>query len=141
MKAKAVSYLRVSGKGQVKGDGFPRQRKAVANYASSHRIEIVEEFTDAGVSGTKELEDRDGLTALMARVGSNGVGLVLVESASRLARDLMVGEIILRELAKLGVQVIAAPRARIGAPARQPGRRRCATDRARAGRRLGRERE
>ncbi len=31
--AKAVSYLRVSGKGQVDGDGFPRQRETIARYA------------------------------------------------------------------------------------------------------------
>ena len=27
---KVFAYLRVSGKGQVKGDGFPRQRAAIA---------------------------------------------------------------------------------------------------------------
>ena len=30
---KAFSYLRVSGKGQVDGDGFPRQRSVIAAYA------------------------------------------------------------------------------------------------------------
>jgi DNA invertase Pin-like site-specific DNA recombinase len=44
----------------------------------------------------------------MARIRSNGVRLVLVERADRLARDLMVGEVLLAEFRKLGVTVIAA---------------------------------
>ena len=44
----------------------------------------------------------------MARMRSNGVRLVLVERADRLARDLMVGEVLLAEFRKLGVTVIAA---------------------------------
>lgn len=44
----------------------------------------------------------------MARIRSNGIRLVLVERADRLARDLMVSEILLAEFHKLGVQVVAA---------------------------------
>jgi DNA invertase Pin-like site-specific DNA recombinase len=36
MKTPAVSYLRVRGKGQVEGDGFPRQREAIARFAKRH---------------------------------------------------------------------------------------------------------
>jgi DNA invertase Pin-like site-specific DNA recombinase len=105
----AFSYLRVSGRGQIRKGGFPRQRDAIAEYAKANRIRILAEFRDEGVSGTKELQDRDGLADLMAKLQTNGpVDLVLVENASRLARDLMVGEIILRELAKRGAKVIAA---------------------------------
>src|SRR5450759_1925822 len=105
---KALSYLRVSGKGQIDGDGLPRQRAAIARYAKVNGVEVVDEFTDAGVSGTKELEHRDGLSDLMASIRSNGTRLVLVERADRLARDLMVSEVLLGEFRKLGVQVIAA---------------------------------
>jgi DNA invertase Pin-like site-specific DNA recombinase len=105
---KAVSYLRVSGKGQIDGDGFPRQRDAIARYAKSHGVELVAEYTDRGVSGTKELDARDGLSDLMARLRSNGIDLVLVERADRLARDLMVSEVILSEFRKLNVKVVAA---------------------------------
>lgn len=104
----AVSYLRVSGRGQADGDGFPRQRAAVERYARAHRVDLVHEFQDAGVSGTRELEGRPGLAALLDRVESNGVRLVLVERADRLARDLMVSEVILGQFRRLGVQVIAA---------------------------------
>lgn len=105
---KAVSYLRVSGKGQIDGDGFPRQREAIQGYAKRHGLEIVDEYRDEGVSGTRELENREGLRDLITRVRSNGVRTVLLENATRLARDLMVSEVILREFRDLGVQVIAA---------------------------------
>jgi DNA invertase Pin-like site-specific DNA recombinase len=106
MPTKAVSYLRVSGKGQIDGDGFPRQREAVQRYAKAHRLAIVDEFTDGGVSGKNELADRPGLGLLIFRIEQNGVRVVLVETAMRLARDLMVGEIILERFRKLGVKVI-----------------------------------
>jgi len=51
--------------------------------------------------------DRPGLTDLFVAVKANGVRLVLVERSDRLARDLMVGEIILSEFRTLGVRVIA----------------------------------
>jgi DNA invertase Pin-like site-specific DNA recombinase len=58
---KALSYLRVSGKGQVEGDGFPRQREAIARYAKTAGVEVVEEFRDEGVSGTKREARGPGL--------------------------------------------------------------------------------
>ena len=108
VKTKALSYLRVSGKGQVEGHGFERQREAIARYAKASHVDVVEEFRDEGVSGTKELVDRDGLAALIDRIESNGVRLVLVERADRLARDLLVGEIILGQFRRLGVRVVEA---------------------------------
>ena len=106
--AKAVSYLRCSGLGQVDGDTWDRQTAAITKYAKHHGIEVVDEFRDAGVSGTKDLDNRPGLAALLDRVESNGVKIVLVENATRLARDLMVGEVILQQLTNAGCKVIAA---------------------------------
>ncbi len=104
----ALAYLRVSGCGQVNGDGFPRQREAVRGYAKARGIEIIDEFRDEGVSGSKDLDDREGLSDLFARIRSNGVRLIVIERTDRLARDLMVGEVLLAEFRKLGVTVIAA---------------------------------
>lgn len=103
---RAVSYLRVSGKGQVSGDGFPRQRAAVKRYAKRARLDLVAEYRDEGVSGTNELTDRPGLAALLDHLESNGVRVVIVERADRLARDLIVSEIILSQLRDRGVQVL-----------------------------------
>ena len=59
------------------------------------------------MSCTKDLDNRPGLAALLDRVESNGVKIVLVENATRLARDLMVGEVILQQLTSAGCKVIA----------------------------------
>ena len=90
------------------GDTWDRQSAAITKYAKHHVLEVVDEFRDAGVSGTKDLDNRPGLAALLDRVESNGVKIVLVENATRLARDLMVGEVILQQLTNAGCQVIAA---------------------------------
>lgn len=39
---KAFGYLRVSGKGQVPGDGFPRQKVAIKAYADAQGIKITD---------------------------------------------------------------------------------------------------
>jgi DNA invertase Pin-like site-specific DNA recombinase len=104
----AVSYLRVSGRGQLRGDGFPRQRDAINRFAKANGYRLLEEFRDEGISGTRELDDRPGLAALLDRVEHNHVRVVLVENASRLARDLMVQEVVLSQFRKIGVSVVAA---------------------------------
>ncbi len=104
-KKTAFSYLRVSGKGQVKGDGFARQRAAVQAYARAHRLRVLEEYQDK-VTGTKELADRAGLAALLDRAEHNGASIVLVERADRLARDVLVGEVILGQFRDQGIKVI-----------------------------------
>jgi DNA invertase Pin-like site-specific DNA recombinase len=103
---KAVSYVRVSGKGQADGDGPERQRQAIARFAKSSGLLVVEEYSDLGVSGTKELADRPGLARLLDRIESNGVRVVVVERADRVARDLMVQEVIVGQFAKLGARII-----------------------------------
>ncbi len=103
---KAVSYLRVSGLGQVEGDGFTRQRECIAMRADALGLTIVDEYRDEGVSGSTSLAEREGLSALFDRVLSNGVRVVLVEKSDRLARDLIAGELILREFRNAGVRVV-----------------------------------
>ena len=103
-----MSYLRVSGKGQIRGHGLTRQRDRIARFAKASRTEIVDEFADRGVSGTNELAHRKGLAALLDRLETNGIRIVLVESADRLARDLMVQEVILSQFRIAGVAVLTA---------------------------------
>ena len=107
-KTQALSYVRVSGRGQADGDGPERQRVAIGRFAKSSGLTIVEEYCDIGVSGTKELADRPGLAALLDHLESNGVRVVVVERADRLARDLMVQEVIVGQFTKLGVRLLTA---------------------------------
>lgn len=106
MQTKALSYLRISSVGQTEGDGFDRQRDIIQRYARGQGIKIIQEFTDS-VSGNKETPDRPGLSALLQTIASNGVHLILVEKADRFARDLIVSEMLLAEIRKVGCHVIA----------------------------------
>jgi DNA invertase Pin-like site-specific DNA recombinase len=107
-RAKALSYLRVSGKGQIGGDGFPRQRGTIAAFAAASGLDLVDEFRDEGVSGTLGLADRPGLTALLEAAMAGGIETVLVEKADRLARDLVESELLLRTLREHEIRVIEA---------------------------------
>jgi len=104
----AYGYVRVSGKGQIGGHGPERQRAAIKRYAKAHKLRLVEFFTDAGVSGTNELADRPGLGRLLHAVETNGVRTVLIERLDRLARDLVVQELIVADLRKHDVELISA---------------------------------
>lgn len=104
----AVAYLRVSGQGQVEGDGFPRQRESIDRFARLSRFQVVGEFRDEGVSGTRELQNRPGLAEVLEGAENEGIGVVIVERADRLARDLMVSEVILEQFRKAGVRVLTA---------------------------------
>src|ERR1700679_4234672 len=101
--ATAYAYLRVSGKGQIAGDGFPRQREAIQRYADANGITIVKEFTEEGVTGTADWEDRPSFAEMMAVLMSNGTQTVLVENLSRLARDLMIQESIIADFKRKGL--------------------------------------
>ncbi|MSV29200.1 MAG: recombinase family protein [Bryobacterales bacterium] len=104
---KAHAYLRVSGKGQIEGDGFPRQLKAVREYAATHDLQIVRVFREEGVSGTTDSMDRPAWSELMTVLHANGVRTIVIERLDRLARDLMVQETIIADLQKNGFDLIS----------------------------------
>lgn len=104
----AVTYVRVSGKGQADGDGPERQRQSILRFAKAKHLTLVQEFADLGVSGAAELADRPGLAALIDRLESNGIKTVIVERADRLARSLMVQEVVLDQFARIGARVLTA---------------------------------
>jgi DNA invertase Pin-like site-specific DNA recombinase len=104
---KAHAYLRVSGKGQVEGDGFTRQLKAIREYAAAHDIKIVKVYREEGVSGTVDSAERPAWVELMTALHANGVRTILIERLDRLARDLMVQETIIADLRRNGFALIS----------------------------------
>ena len=104
----AVAYYRTSSAAGVDGDSEERQRQAVKAYAKSARLKIVGEFYDAAVSGADTLDMRPGFSELMASLGSSGANKIIVETANRFARDLLVQETGWRWLQRRGVELIAA---------------------------------
>src|SRR5271157_5232555 len=109
-RTKAVAYLRTSSAANVGADkdSETRQRKAITSYAKAARIEIIEEFYDPAVSGADPIETRPGFNRLLNRIEGNGVRTVIVEDASRFARDLMTQELGILSLITLGVRVLTA---------------------------------
>jgi DNA invertase Pin-like site-specific DNA recombinase len=91
-KKSAVAYYRTSSASNVgeDKDSQKRQRDAVASYAKRHKLEIVREFYDAAVSGADHVQTRDGFNAMLDYMLGNGARVVLVENASRFARDIAV---------------------------------------------------
>jgi DNA invertase Pin-like site-specific DNA recombinase len=91
----AVAYLRTSSAANVgrDKDSERRQRKAIESFARSDKIVIVDWFNDPAVSGADPIETRPGFAGLLDRIEGNGVRIVLVEDASRFARDLVAQEL------------------------------------------------
>ena len=106
----AVAYIRTSSAANVGADkdSDKRQRAAIEGYAKRAGFILVDEFNDAAVSGADPIETRPGFAALLDRIEGNGVRVVIVEDASRFARELMTQELGILALIQRGVRVLTA---------------------------------
>src|SRR6202048_671165 len=106
---KAVAYFRTSSETNVGGDKdtLKRQREAIAKYAGAAGYHVIAEYADDGVKGADPVDQRPGFAAMMKHIASNGVRTILVETASRFARDLIVQETGRRFLEDAGITLIA----------------------------------
>jgi DNA invertase Pin-like site-specific DNA recombinase len=109
-KPTAVAYIRTSSAANVGADkdSDKRQRIAIEAFAKQAGCALVGEFADPGVSGADHLEDRPGFAALLDRIEANGVRTLIVEDASRFARELVTQELGIIALIKRGVRVLTA---------------------------------
>jgi DNA invertase Pin-like site-specific DNA recombinase len=109
-RKQAIGYLRTSSAANV-GEGKDseqRQRLAIEHFAKRAGYDVVDWFYDAATSGADRIDARPGFSALLARIAGNGARSVIVETANRFARDLMVQEVGFAMLRDLGVSLIAA---------------------------------
>jgi len=104
-----VAYLRVSTESQVDGFGLQVQERACRSWAKANGHRIVATYKDAGVSGTKDIADRPGLSEAIAqlRPPPRATGLV-VARLDRLARALHVQESVLQVVWRSGGSVFTA---------------------------------
>ncbi len=105
---RAFSYLRVSDKSQIEGDGFPRQRAAISKHAKQFGLEIVHEYAEQGMTGDSSWSDRPAFQEMVSAILDNGVRTIVVENLTRLARAYVVQDAILVFLASKKVTLISA---------------------------------
>jgi DNA invertase Pin-like site-specific DNA recombinase len=89
---KAIGYMRTSSAVNVgpDKDSEKRQRAAIESYAKQAGFEVVDWYYDAAISGSDPIIERPGFKAMLERIASNGVRVIVVESPDRFARDLAV---------------------------------------------------
>jgi len=89
---KAVAYYRTSSAANVGNDkdSKKRQQEAIEGFAKANGYDVIEGFYDAAVSGADPIEARPGFGEMLAYLRSNGARIILVENASRFARDHIV---------------------------------------------------
>jgi len=99
----AIAYLRTSSATNVGADkdSDKRQREAIASFARRAGYELAARGADA-------LEARPGFSAMLERIVGNGVHTIIVETANRFTRDLIVQETGHRMLRQKGIEIIAA---------------------------------
>lgn len=107
-KTKVFGYVRVSGKGQVDGDGFTRQEEAIQAFARGRGYLVERVFREEGVSGTASEEDRPAFKEMVAAILRNGVRTIIIEGMDRLARELRIQEHLVIYLASKGTTLLSA---------------------------------
>lgn len=109
MSTQAIAYLRVSGKSQIDGDGFPRQQAAVEGLAMKIGATVVRTIREEAVSGTTVWGERPAFMEMVALIEENpNLRTVIVENLSRLAREYTVQEGILLFLASRKIDLYSA---------------------------------
>jgi len=106
----AIGYTRTSSAANVgeDKDSVVRQRKAIQAYANRAGYRIVAWFDDPAVTGADTIDARPGFMAALEMIAGNGVRTIIVETANRFARDLIVQETGWKRLHADGVILIAA---------------------------------
>lgn len=106
----AIGYTRTSSAANVgeNKDSVARQRKAIQAYANRAGCRIVAWFDDPAVAGSDTIDARPGFAGALEQIAGNGVRTIIVETANRFARDLIVQETGFRRLQADGITLIAA---------------------------------
>lgn len=105
--SRAFGYLRVSTDSQAdSGLGLEAQRAAVEASAKRLGLDLGEVFTDRGLSGSLDMEDRPSLFAAVQSLKRGDV--LIVAKRDRLGRDLVGVALIERSITRKGARVISA---------------------------------
>jgi len=105
MTISAVAYVRVSGVGQVDGQGMDRQLTAIQTFAAKAGYALEATYKDVH-TGTDDALNRPGFSDMVADL--NGTKTIIVERLDRLARSILVQEVAITWLAAHGFDLLIA---------------------------------
>ena len=107
---KAFAYLRTSSAANIgeDKDSGRRQLQAIEGFAKRAGIELVGTYHDEAVKGSDPIDTRPGFADMLEALEANGTKTIIVETANRFARDLMVQEVGFAMLKARGIDLIAA---------------------------------
>jgi DNA invertase Pin-like site-specific DNA recombinase len=103
---RVAAYIRVSSAHQAEAYGPELQRAAITKWAKANGHKIAAWHTDV-ISGASELRNRVGWCEAAALVKGGQAEGIVVARLDRLARDVMVQELLLRKLSDLGGIVVS----------------------------------
>lgn len=107
MKRIAVGYMRVSSQEQaVSGLSLEEQRREIEATAKRLGFELAVVHQDAGVSGGKSMDDRQGLSAALGELPRGGA--LIVSKRDRLGRDLYETAAVEKLVESLKGQIVSA---------------------------------
>lgn len=100
---RAVIYVRTSGLGQVEREGPKVQEDDCRRYAATRGLAVAAVLHEAAVTG--ETDDRPAYADALLRIEAGEADAILIATRSRLARNLMVQEALLRRAWDLDAEV------------------------------------
>lgn len=105
---KLVGYVRVSTDAQAeRGLGLETQAKHIRAWAKAEGHTLTRIVKDAGVSGAKDLEARDGLAEAFELLREGRAQGIVVYRLDRLARDLVIQEQLMADIWKRGCEILS----------------------------------
>ena len=104
-----VGYCRVSTENQNGADSFglETQRDTILKYCTANDLELVLIYEDPAFSGSLPPLERPGLHALLEALKAGNIQQVVVTRLDRLARDTMLSLWLLKEVKKLGAELVS----------------------------------
>ncbi|WP_338309427.1 recombinase family protein [Bradyrhizobium sp. TM233] len=107
---RAFAYLRTSSAANIgeDRDSGRRQLHSIEAYAKRTGIHLVGTYHDEAVKGSDPIDTRPGFAAMLEALEANGTKTIIVETANRFARDLMVQEVGYAMLRARGIELVAA---------------------------------
>ena len=105
--AKCVGYVRTSSLANADGASHPRQKQRINKHCQSTGMKVVKFFTE-NKTGTEEVCTRPVFRNMIEYMMEAGISTIIVEDASRFARDLLAAEVSHKWLKSRGITLISA---------------------------------